>query len=43
MTFVTLTDFAILNSKGSNYCCIISLISKNEAMNLLQNAVLVVL
>ena len=26
---------AILNIKGSDYCCIISLISKNEAINLL--------
>ena len=29
---------AILNIKGSNYHCIISLLSKNEAINLLQNA-----
>ena len=32
------SNIAILNIKGSDYCCIISLISKNEAMNLLQNA-----
>ena len=30
-------DIAILNIKGSDYCCIISLISKNEVINLLQN------
>ena len=35
---VNLSDIAILNIKGSDYCCIISLISKNEAINLLQNA-----
>ena len=35
---VNLSDIAILNFKGSDYCCIISLISKNEAINLLQNA-----
>ena len=29
---------AILNINGSDYCCIISLISKNEAINLLQDA-----
>ena len=28
----------MLNIKDSDYCCIISLISKNEAINLLQNA-----
>ena len=32
-----LSDIAILNIKGSDYRCIISLISKNEAMNLMQN------
>ena len=35
---VNLNDIAILNIKGSDYRCIISLISKNEAINLLQNA-----
>ena len=30
-------NVAILNIKGSDYYCIISLISKNEAMNLMQN------
>ena len=34
---VNLSDIAILNNKGSDYCCIISLISKNEAINLMQN------
>ena len=29
---------AILNIKGSDYLCIISLISKYEAMNLMKNA-----
>ena len=38
MMSVNLSDIAILNIKGSDYCCIISLISKNEARNLLQNA-----
>ena len=32
------SDIAILNIKGSDYRCIISLISKNEAINLMQNA-----
>ena len=35
---VNLSDIAILNIKGSDYRCIISLISKNKAKNLLQNA-----
>ena len=30
-----LSDIAILNIKGSDYRCIISLISKNEAINLI--------
>ena len=38
MMSVNLSDIAILNIKDSDYCCIISLISKNEAINLLQNA-----
>ena len=37
MMSVNLSDIAILNIKGSDYPCIISLISKNEAINLLQN------
>ena len=32
-----LGNVAILNIKGSDYRCIISLISKNEAINLMQN------
>ena len=35
---MNLSYIAILNIKGSNYCCIISLISINEAINLMQNA-----
>ena len=35
---VNLSDIAILNNKISDYRFIISLISKNEAINLLQNA-----
>ena len=34
---MNLSDIANLNIKGSYYRCIISLISKNEAINLLQN------
>ena len=30
--------YAILNIKGSDYRCIVSLISKNEVINLMQNA-----
>ena len=37
MMSVNLSDIAILIIKGSDYPCIISLISKNEAINLLQN------
>ena len=37
MMSINVSDTAILNSKGSNYHCIISLISKNETINLLQN------
>ena len=38
---INLSDIAISNIKGSDYCCIISLISKNEAINLMQNADLI--
>ena len=38
MMSVNLSDIAILNIKGSDYCCVVSLFSKNEAMKLLQNA-----
>ena len=37
MMSMNLINIAILNIKGSNYCCIISGISKNEAINLMQN------
>ena len=35
---INLKDIGILNIKGSDYRCIISLIRKNEAIKLLQNA-----
>ena len=35
---VNLSSVFILNIKGSHYCCIISLISKNETIKLLKNA-----
>ena len=35
---MNLSDIAILNIKGPGYRCIISLISKNEVINLMQNA-----
>ena len=35
---VNFSDISILNIKSSNYRCIISLISKKDAINLLQNA-----
>ena len=38
MMSVNLGNIAILNIKVSDYHSIISLISKNEAINLLQNA-----
>ena len=38
MMSVNFSDVAILKIKGSDYHCIISLISKKEAINLLQNA-----
>ena len=41
MMSVNLSDIAILNIKGSDYCCIISLINKNEAINFLKNADLI--
>ena len=33
-----LSDTAILNIQGSDYRCIISLISKNEAIKIMQNS-----
>ena len=38
MMSMDLSDIAILNIKDSDYCCIISLISKSAAINLMQNA-----
>ena len=38
MMSMNLSDIPTLNIKGSDYCCIIGLISKNEAINLMQNA-----
>ena len=38
MMSVNLTDIAIFNIQGCDYRYIISLISKNEAINLMQNA-----
>ena len=38
MTPAKLSDIAIWNIKGSDYCCIISLIIKNESVDLLKNA-----
>ena len=38
MMSVNFRDIAIVNIKGSDYFCIISLISKNDAVNLMQNA-----
>ena len=35
---IKLSDIEILSIKGFDYCCIISLISKNDAINLMQNA-----
>ena len=41
MISINLSNIAILDIKGSDYCCIISLISKNEAINVMQNADLI--
>ena len=38
MMSTNLNDTAIWNIKNSDYCCIISLVSKNEAINLIANA-----
>ena len=38
MMSINLSDSAVLNIKGPSYCCIISLISKNEAINVMENA-----
>ena len=33
--YINLSDIAILNIESAHYCCIISKISKNEAINLM--------
>ena len=38
MMSMNLSDIAILNIKGSAYRCIITLINKNDATNLMKNA-----
>ena len=38
MISMNLSDFAILNIKSADYCCIVSGISNSEAVNLLQKA-----
>ena len=38
MMSINLSDIATLNINGFYYCCIISLISQNEVINILQNA-----
>ena len=40
MTSMNLSDIAIWNIIRSDYCCIISLISKSKAIKLIQNAAL---
>ena len=37
MMCMNLNDIAILNIESGDYCCIISRISKSEAINLMQN------
>ena len=37
MMSMRLSDNAILNSKSADYCCIVSGISKSEAINLMHN------
>ena len=37
MMSMNLSDIAILNIKSVDYCCIISVISKSVAINLMQN------
>ena len=40
MVAINLKNIAILNIKDSNFCCIISLISKNETISLMENVYL---
>ena len=37
MMSMSLSNIPILTIKGSDYCCIVSLISKNQAINLMEN------
>ena len=37
MMSMNLSDIATFNIKGSDYCCLISLISKNDTINLKEN------
>ena len=37
MISINLSDIVILNIKGSNYCCIIRGINKNDTINITQN------
>ena len=39
MMSINFSDSAILNIKGSDYCCIISSMNKNGAINLMQNPI----
>ena len=41
MLSTNLSDITILNIKGSHYRCVISFISKNEAIDLMQNSDLI--
>ena len=40
MISVNLSEIAILNIKGADYCCIFSRINKSEAINLMQTTYL---
>ena len=37
MMSINLSNIAILNIKGSDYCCVISLISKNESIKFIKD------
>ena len=37
MMSMELSDIAILSIKSADYCCVFSRISKNEAINVIQN------
>ena len=37
MISIKLSNIAVLSIKGADYCCIITGISKSEAINLMQN------